>query len=147
MAEQRAAFLQLWIDGQPMTDARGRVTRLEVDERTDDASSFHLSLDMAPTDAGDWDALADGRFALLKRVTISFGLGAPDSEAPDVQEVVFDGYITAVEPYFGPSRVPDSSLEVYGLDASCLMHLEERTRSFSGLSDAGIVRQVYGEYG
>ncbi|GMU03342.1 hypothetical protein KH5H1_74640 [Corallococcus caeni] len=147
MAEQRAAFLQLWVDGQPMTDARGRVSRLEVDERTDDASSFHLSLDMAPTDAGDWDALADGRFALLKRITISFGLGLPDSEAPDVQDVVFDGYITAVEPYFGPSRVPDSSLEVYGLDASCLMHLEERTRSFSGLSDAGIVRQLYGEYG
>lgn len=147
MATQRGAFLNVWIDGQAMTDARSRVLRLEVDERADDASSFHASLDMAPTDSGDWDALADGRFALLKRITIGFGLGDPDGDAPDVQDVVFDGYITAVEPTFGRARVPDSSLELYGLDASCLMHLEERTRSFSGLSDAGIVRQIYGEYG
>jgi phage protein D len=147
MAQQRSAFLDLWVDGVRMEDAMGRVLRLEVDERADDASSFHLSLDMAPTDAGDWDALADGRFGLLHRVTIGFGVGEPDATAPAVREVVFDGYITAVEPVFGPSRVPDSSLELYGLDASCLMHLEERTRSFSGLTDAAIVRQIYGEYG
>ena len=118
MAQQRSAFLDLWVDGVRMDDAMGRVLRLEVDERADDASSFHLSLDMAPTDAGDWDALADGRFGLLHRVTIGFGVGEPDGSTPDVREVVFDGYITAVEPVFGPSRVPDSSLELYGLRRS-----------------------------
>lgn len=147
MAKQRQAFLELWVDGVKVDDAMGRVLRLEVDERSDDASSFHLSVDMAPTDAGDWDALSDPRFRLLRRVTIGFGLGEPDDAAPATVDVVFDGYTTAVEPIFGASRVPDSSLELYGLDASCLMHFEERMRAFSGLSDAGIVRQIYTEYG
>ncbi|HZH03071.1 MAG TPA: hypothetical protein VEY30_04745 [Myxococcaceae bacterium] len=147
MALQQSAFLHIWLDGQTLENARGRVLRVTVDERADDASSFHLSLDMAPNDLGDWDALADGRFALLHRVTIAFGVGEPDATTPKVQEVVFDGYVTAVEPTFGRSRVPDSTLELYGLDASCLMHLEERTRSFFGLSDAGIVKQVFTEYG
>ena len=147
MGKQRSAFLDLWLDGVKMEDAVGRVLRLEVDERADDASSFHLSLDMAPTQADDWDALADPRFGLLHRVTVGFGTGEPDATAPAVREVVLDGYVTAVEPVFGPARVPDSSLELYGLDASCLMHFEERTRAFAGLSDAGIAKQVYREYG
>jgi hypothetical protein len=145
--EQKTAFLQIWVDGAKMDDALGRVLRVEVDERSDEASSFHLSLDMAPTDQQDWDMLADDRFRLLHRMTIAFGIGGPDAKAPDTQDVVFDGYITAVEPSFGPARVPDSTLELYGLDASCLMHLEEKTRSFSGMSDADIARQIYGEYG
>ncbi len=146
MARQRMAWMELWLDGERMRDAAERVMRLEVEERTDEASSFHLSLEMAPTAAGDWDLLADGRFTLLRRVTIGFALGPVDGD-PDVRDVVLDGYITAVEPSFGESRVPGSSLELYGLDASCLMHLEERTRSFSGLTDAAIVRRIYGEYG
>jgi hypothetical protein len=146
-ARQRTAFLRLWIDGARMEDALGRVLRVEVDERSDEASSFHLSLDMAPTDRQDWDMLADERFRLLHRVTIALGVGALDAEAPEVEDVVFDGYITAVEPSFGPARVPDSTLELYGLDASCLMHLEEKTRSFDGKTDSDIVKQVYGEYG
>jgi phage protein D len=146
-AKIKSAFLQLWLDGKKMDDALGRVLRLEVDERSEEASSFHLSLDMAPTDDADWDMLADERFRLLHRLTIALGVGQPDAEAPDDSAVVFDGYITAVEPSFGPARVPDSSLELYGLDTSCLMHLEEKTRAFSNLSDSEIVKQIYGEYG
>lgn len=143
---QQIAYLQVWIDGQAMTDAEGRILRLEVDERADDTSSFHMSLDLAPGE-GEWNLLADGRFALLHRVTIGFGLGPPDSSTSQTKAVVFDGYITAVEPHFGSQRVPDSSLELYGLDASCLMHLEERTRSFPGQADSEIAKAVFGEYG
>jgi hypothetical protein len=146
MQSQRLPYLDLWIDGMAMADAVGKVRRLEVDERADDVSSFHVTLDMAPGD-GDWPQLADGRFALLRRMTIGFGLGSPDQKAADVKDVVFDGYVTAVEPVFGVDRTSDSSLELYGLDAGCLMHLEERQRRFESMSDADIVRQIYGEYG
>jgi hypothetical protein len=143
---QRLPYLDVWIDGAPVADAVGKIRRLEVDERAEDVSSFHMTLDMAPGD-GDWTQLADGRFALLRRMTIGFGLGPPDQKAADVKDVVFDGYVTAVEPVFGVDRTADSSLELYGLDAGCLMHLEERQRRFEGLSDADIVRQIYAEYG
>ena len=143
---QRLAYLDVWIDGVPMADAVGKIRRLQVEERADDVSSFHMTLDMAPAE-GDWTQLADGRFALLHRMTIGFGLGSPDEKAPAVKDVVFDGYITAVEPVFGPDRTSDSSLELFGLDAGCLMHLEERQRRFDGLSDSAIVKQIYTEYG
>src|SRR5215467_8065815 len=117
------AYLDVWIDGVPMRDAVGKIRKLEVDERADDVSSFAMTLDMAPGE-GDWTELADGRFALLHRVTIGFGLGPPDQEAPTTKDVVFDGYITAVEPVFGVDRTSDSSLEISGLDAGCVMHLE-----------------------
>jgi Phage tail baseplate hub (GPD) len=146
MAKQRLAYLDVWIDGKPMPDAVGKIRRLEVDERTDDISSFHITLDMAPG-PGDWSTLADGRFALLHRVTVGFGHGPPDTKAPDVKDIVFDGYITAVEPVFGVDRTSSSSLELYGLDAACLMHLEERQRRFEGITDAEIVKQIYAEYG
>lgn len=146
MDSQRIAYLQVWLDGKAMADAEGRVLRVEVDERADDVSSFHMSLDLAPGD-GEWNLLADGRFALLHRVTIGFGLGPPDSATSATKTVVFDGYITAVEPHLGSQRVPDSTLELYGLDASCLMHLEERTRRFPGQADSDIVKSVFGEYG
>jgi hypothetical protein len=146
MEPQRLPYLDVWIDGASMSDAIGKIRRLEVDERSDDASSFHMTLDMAPGE-GDWTSLADGRFALLRRVTIGFGLGLPDAAVADLKEVVFDGYITAVEPVFGVDRTSESSLELYGLDAGCLMHLEERQRRFEGRSDAEIVKSIYAEYG
>jgi hypothetical protein len=146
MQSQRLAYLDAWIDGVPMADAIGKIRRLEVDERADDVSSFHMTLDMAPAD-DDWTQLADGRFALLHRMTIGFGLGPPDQKAADVKDIVFDGYVTAVEPVFGVDRTSESSLELFGLDAGCLMHLEERKRRFEGLSDSAIVRQIYSEYG
>ena len=140
------AYLDVWIDGVSMSDAPGKIRKLEVDERADDVSSFAMTLDMAPGE-GDWEELADGRFALLHRVTIGFGLGSPDDKSPTTKDIVFDGYITAVEPVFGVDRTSDSSLELSGLDASCLMHLEERQRRFEGMADSEIVKSIYAEYG
>ena len=139
-------YLDVWIDGVAMSDAPGLIRRLEVDERTDDVSSFAMTLDQAPGN-DDWTALADGRFQLLHRITIGFGIGDSDAKAPASKDVVFDGYITAVEPVFGVDRTSDSSLELSGLDASCVMHLEERQRRFEGMTDSDIVKQIYEEYG
>jgi Phage tail baseplate hub (GPD) len=146
MQPQRLPYLDVWIDGAPLADAVGRIRRLEVVERADDLSSFHMTLDMAPGN-GDWTQLDDGRFGLLHRVTIGFGLGPPDAQAADLKEVVFDGYVTAVEPVFGVDRTSESSLELSGLDAACLMHLEERQRAFEDLTDSEIVKQIYEDYG
>ena len=143
---QQLAYLDMWLDGVAVPDAVGLIRKLEVDERADDVSSFAMTLDLAPGE-DDWTTLADGRFQLLRRVTIGFGLGSPDEQSASVKDVVFDGYITAVEPVFGVDRTSDSSLELSGLDAGCLMHLEERQRRFEGMPDSDIVKQIYSEYG
>ena len=146
MAEQRDAWLTLWIDGKPYEETTGRVLELEVDERTDGASSFRISLDMAPV-ADDWDLLADGRFALLHAIAIELGVGPTGADAPTETAMVMQGYITAVEPRFGENRVPDTTLTISGLDASCLMHFEERTKAWSAMTDAEIVKTIYASYG
>jgi phage protein D len=146
MAAQNEVWLTMWIDGNPYEDALSRILSLEIDERSEEASSFHLSLDMAPV-AGDWDLLADGRFALLHQVVFELGIGPVGADAPTTRTTLFQGYIVGVEPRFGAARVPDSSLELFGLDASCLMHIDERTRTWSGMSDSDIVRTIYESYG
>ncbi len=147
MATHHGCFLEVWLDGVPLPDIKGRALSVDVEERCDGLSSCRLALDMAPTPDGDWDAIADRRFDLLRRVTIAFGVGEMDGPEPDEWVVVFDGYITAAEAVFGGGRVPDSALEITGLDASCLLHIEERTRSWSGQSDAEMVEQIYHQYG
>jgi hypothetical protein len=153
MAEQLESSITLWLDGEPYADTLSRVLRLEVEERAEGASSLHVSLDLAPTGneqspAADrnWDLLGDGRFALLHAITVELAIG-PRNEEPSARAVVFHGYVTSVEPSFGEARVPDSTLDIFALDASCLMHLEEKTISHVGKTDAEIVRQIYESYG
>ncbi len=145
-ATERTAYLTVWIDGQLWPEALGRVQHLRLEERADDATSFQMTIDMAPTE-GDWEPLNDGRFALLHRVTFQIGIGAEEGQSVDGQAVLFDGYITVVEPIFGEGRMPDSRLELYGLDASCLMHLEEKTKNWQAMADSDVVTQIYQSYG
>ena len=153
MAVQQEASLTLYLDGEPFADATSRVLRLSVEESTQGAALLCVSLDLSPVgspngpaEQRDWDLLADGRFALLHAISVELAVGPPQQE-PRARAVVFHGYITAVAPTFGEARVPDSCLELTALDASCLMHFEERTVAHVGKTDADIVRQIYESYG
>lgn len=151
----REPHLSIWLDGVAVELPTNSVTQVDVEERADGASQFRLSIDMSPID-DDWSTLEHGefaeaflipRFSLLRRVTIEFSMVRHDEDDPDYSAVVIDGYITSVEPVFSDARVPDSKLIVSGSDASCLMHLETKTRSWQGLSDAQIARNIFSEYG
>ncbi|GAA3389416.1 phage late control D family protein [Cryptosporangium minutisporangium] len=157
---QRRPVLRLWLDGVPLEKLGDWVLQVEVEERCDEASSLRLSVDLSPIHgsdaAGDWDALERGSFAadaavpdfgLLRRVTVQFGLESDDPDGPEISSTVFDGYLTAVEPVFGEARVPDSRLELTGVDASCLMHFETVTRTWSDLTDVQIAREIFTRYG
>jgi phage protein D len=99
--------------------------------------------------------LEDDRLGLFKKIKVSVGflsgqglagalggLGASDDKlAP-----VFEGYITAVAPYFD-SQPGNSTLEIYALDTSVLMSLEEKTATWPNLSDSDIVQQILNGYG
>lgn len=146
MPGQFEAFVTMWVDGVPYEEVTDRVLSFEVEERSCDASTFQVSLDMTPG-GGDWDLLADGRFALLHQITLEIGLGESGASAPTEKARLLQGYVTAVEPRMGPGRVPDSELVLSGLDAFGLMHMEERTRTWSDVTDADIVRTVFESYG
>ncbi|MCC9186583.1 hypothetical protein, partial [Mycolicibacterium mageritense] len=129
----RPPHLQVWLDGVAVALRAGSVLALDVEERSDEASSARIMLDLTPVGGsskpGDWDALEYGPFAaergvpafrLLSRVAVAFGFEAGADETA-ITATVFDGYVTAVEPVIGRGRVPDSYLVLTCLDASCLM--------------------------
>ncbi|MCB9947531.1 MAG: hypothetical protein H6842_06865 [Rhodospirillaceae bacterium] len=159
MPAQRQPGLRIWLGGKPLDRLSDFVLQLEVDERSDEASTFRMTVDMSPIDAeetGDWDAIEHGAFAelhalpqlyLLQRVTIEFSLASDDEAEPAIASTVFDGYVTCVEPVFGEYRVPDSRLILSGIDASCLMHFETVTREWHGRTDAEIATEIFGKYG
>ncbi|CDO24321.1 Phage protein D [Mycolicibacterium mageritense DSM 44476 = CIP 104973] len=155
----RPPHLQVWLDGGAVALRAGSVLALDVEERSDEASSARIMLDLTPVGGsskpGDWDALEYGPFAaergvpafrLLSRVTVAFGFEAGADETA-ITATVFDGYVTAVEPVIGRGRVPDSYLVLTCLDASCLMHLETVTRTWDGQTDAQIAAEIFGKYG
>jgi hypothetical protein len=156
---QRQASLRLWLDGRPLRGFGDSVLSLEVDERTDEASTLRMTVDLSPVATGaggDWDALEYGAFAddhglpgfrLLSRITVQFGLQAAGVGSAATTATVFDGYVTGVEAVFGESRVPDSYLLLTGMDAGCLMHLETVTRSWEDRSDAQIAAELFAKYG
>jgi hypothetical protein len=158
MTEQRQGGLRVWLDGQPLEQLGDWILQLEVEEHTDEASTFRMVVDMSPIegdrDGGDWDVLEHGTFSdthqipdfrLLHRITVEFSL--EEDEGAEISSTVMDGYITCVEPVFGESRVPDSKLILTGMDATCLMHFETKTREWHGMADADIAREIFDEYG
>jgi hypothetical protein len=143
---------RIWLDGRPLA-SNDPVLQVQVEERSDDASSFRLVLDLSPIE-GDWDLLEHGSFAaavglpevrLMTRVTIELALAA--DSGPEIAARVMDGYVTALEPVFGENRASDSQLIADGLDASCLMHFETLTRDWHGVTDADIARELFAKYG
>ena len=160
--EVRRPGLRLFLDGilVDQIEIGDWVLQVEVDERADEASTLLMTVDMSPIsgsgDQGDWDVLEHGTFAseakvpdlhLFRRITVQFLLVSDDPGKPEINATVFDGYVTGLEPVFGEARVPDSTLEVTGTDASCLMHLETVTRTWDGLTDAQIAKEIFEKYG
>ncbi|MFE9692382.1 hypothetical protein [Micromonospora sp. NPDC005806] len=155
--------LLLWADGEEVNPIV--VSSLVVEERVDRPSTLTLTIASAPVSGpdagdgsasgGDWDtllrddaarALGLPGYRLLSRVTVGFAL-TPTAGGPTLSEVVFDGFVTALEHRFAEARVPDSELVLTGIDASCLLHVETVTKRWSGLADSEIVEQIYTRYG
>lgn len=161
----RLPRLLLWVDGVEVDPAP--VSSLSVEERVDRPSTVTLTLASTPVagpDAGDgsapggdWDTLLRGEQAtalglpglrLLSRVTIGFSLTPTVAGEGAVEsQVVFDGFVTAVEHRFAQARVPDSEVVLTGVDASCLLHVETVTKRWENLADSEIAAQIYGRYG
>lgn len=147
MTDLHDVWVDLWLDGEPMADLPGKLVSLEVHEQVDQASSFRIVLGMGVSPENDWTLLTDGRFILLRRVTVRIRLSGVGETATRHQAYVMEGFVTAVEPHIPPSRYGEAQLTLEGLDASCLLHFDERTRRWEGVVDRDIATRVYGEYG
>jgi hypothetical protein len=60
--------------------------------------------------------------------------------------VIFDGYVLGHKLHI-ESGIRESTLEVYGQDASWLMNLEEKTREWANTTDGLAANSIFDEYG
>ena len=112
---------------------------LEVEDDHRLAAVCHLKLAVVKRSNGWWNFLDDQRPKLWSRLKISVKLA-------DAEMDVFRGYVTEVNAHFGSVESP-ATMEIRGLDESCLMSLEERIRDWINRSDSDIAREIFQSYG
>ena len=126
------------IDGDPAPDLLAALEEMEVELDHRIASVFRIKLATHRGRDGLWDFLDDDRIALWKKVVIAVNVNNDDQE-------LITGYITQVSVHIDPDE-DHSYVDVSGMDATCLMSLEEKVKDWPNRSDSDIARDIISSY-
>jgi phage protein D len=126
------------VDKQPAPDLLGASLELEVETDFRLASSFRLKLATHRENDGSWVFLDDDRLALWKPVEIGASID-------DDEKQLISGYITQICMHLDPNQ-GDSYVEIMGMDATCLMSLEEKIKDWPNKADSDIAREIFSNY-
>src|SRR5262245_15237857 len=97
---------------------------VEEDHRM--AAMFRIKLGMQRGSGGLWEFLDDERVKPWNKVVIA---ATEDDEIELIR-----GHITRIAPHFDPDE-SNCYLEIYGMDGSCLMSLEEKIKDWPKKSE------------
>jgi phage protein D len=130
------------VDGAPaaaeLVDA---IEHIECEDDLGKAGILRLHLGTALSEDGErWLFADDGTVARLTRIQLLVTTGA------GLPAVVFDGYVA--ETQLALSEDPGASaFTVVAMDATALMHLEEKVREWPNMPDSAIATMIFGEHG
>jgi phage protein D len=130
-------FYELRVDGGPAKEKLlDRIRSVEVEEHASMADMVRLRLAVAPDPkAGGWTVLDDGTFERMTPLRVGIRVGPPPVD------LVVEGFV--IETRAALSGGPGgSSLEVVAMDATHTMNREEKVRSWEGMADSAIAREV-----
>ncbi len=156
---------QLLLNGQsadpPLYNA---IESLEVEENIDLPGAVQLKLPISRTDSGDLEYVSDPRFQPLVNLAVvvvpvtttgagataalagaAAGQGVGGGGGPGPQ-CIFDGYILSHKVHL-ETGLTNSTLTVWGQDASWLMNLEEKVKEWADVTDAAVANSIFGDYG
>jgi phage protein D len=119
-------------------DVFADLLEMEVEEDYRLASVFRIKLAMQRSEDGFWTYLDDERVRLWNKVSVSVAL---DGEEQDL----ITGYVTQIRPHHAAEE-EQSYVEIIGMDATCLMSLEEKIQDWPGKSDSDIAREIFQLY-
>ena len=157
---------QLLLNGQAADpDLYTAVSSLEVEESLDLPGAVQLSVPLARTAAGDLTYVSDSRFQPLANLAVvvtpaagsaagspvralgaaASALGVGGSGSPGAQ-CIFDGYILSHKLHL-ETGTTNSTLSVWGQDASWLMNLKENVKEWVDVTDADVANAIFGDYG
>ena len=156
----------LLLNGQAAdADLYTAVSSLEVEESLDLPGAVQLNVPVNRTDSGDLNYVSDSRFQPLVNLSVvvtpaagsasgspvpslgaaasALGVGGSGSPGP---QCIFDGYILSHKMHL-ETGTANSTLSVWGQDASWLMNLQENVKEWVDVTDADVANAIFGDYG
>jgi len=127
------------IDSTAAPDLFADLLEMEVEEDHRMASVFRIRLSMHREDQGTWTYLDDDRMKLWAKIEIQTAVG-------DDTVSLIQGYLTQMNVHIDPDE-NSSYVELKGMDATCLMNLEEKIQDWPNQSDSDIATQIISSYG
>jgi hypothetical protein len=155
----------LILNGQPADDTlKQLLAATEVEESMDLPASIQIKLPVSRSAAGDLTYISDPRFVALATLAVvaqaggsgaagvaagaagatAAALGNPAS--PAATQCIFDGYVLAQKIHL-ETGTTNSTLTVWGQDASWLMNQQEKVREWVDVTDATVAASIFGDYG
>jgi len=128
------------IGGSATKDFDADIIELEVEENADLPGAFSLTLPVTATSTGDYDTVSDQRLAPLSNVAVIA------QAADDRTHCLIDGYVLSQAIRLN-TGTPNSTIKVWGQDASWLMNTTEKTREWVDVTDGAAANTIFGEYG
>jgi hypothetical protein len=135
--------VQLSVGGQPVPDAfYDAITKLEVEESSDQPGTLLLQVPVNRTSAGDLQFVGDGTFEPMTSITLTVTPSASGSSA----QCIFDGYVLSWRLHLERSST-SSTMDVWAQDASWLMNMDDAIVEWSGLTDGEVANSIFSTYG
>jgi phage protein D len=136
-----ASNFQLLLNGTAADDnLRSALSVIEVEENADLPGAIQLNLAVSRSESGDLTFVNDAGLQPFANLAI---IATPEDK-PD--ECIFDGYVLAHKLHL-ETGVTNSTLQVWGQDASWLMNLEEKVREWVDVTDASVANTIFDDYG
>jgi phage protein D len=136
-----ASTFQLFLDKKAIDDDFYQsMGSLEVEENIDLPGAFQFTLPVSRTGDGDLTYVSED---LIKPFTNVAVVATPDGGS---DQCIFDGFILSHKLHV-QTGIVNSTLEVWGQDASWLMNLEEKVKEWVNVTDAAAANEIFGSYG
>ncbi len=156
---------QIFFNGQAATpDFYNAIATLEVEENMDLPGAIQLRLPVSRTESGDLSYVSDSTLQPMVNIAVvvnpptgassvagaaASAVGAltgGGSGGDSSAQCIFDGYILSQKLHL-ESGATNSTLTVWGQDASWLMNLTENVKEWVDVTDADAANSIFGDYG
>jgi phage protein D len=117
-----------------------RIRRMELEEHAEMADMLRLEMAIGVREEeGEWAIIDEDPFSEQSHLQLALQVG---SGAP---RVLLDAYVIETNTSFS-TEPGESTLEVVAMDTTVQMNREEKIRTWSGMADSDIAREIFGEY-
>lgn len=125
-------------EGKKKTEIPGSLIELEVEEHHELAAVFRIRLAIVRETAGEWTFLDEGTATPWSQIAINMRVNGKEQE-------LISGYITQVRVHVDAAE-GNSYLELAGMDASCVMNIEEVIKDWPEMRDSAIAAAIFAKY-